>query len=61
MEYLAGLTSEGISAIALAVIKGCPQLEEINTKDSGSDNESTRVIIQGMLRAVGRAGEVRVT
>lgn len=57
---LAKLTGVGISAISLAVIKGCPQLEEIDLEGSGPGDGSHRDAITGMLEATGRVGKVKV-
>ena len=50
----------GISAIAHALIKGCPELKEIHLTGSGPENGSHRDAITGMLGAAGRAEKVKL-
>lgn len=53
------VTLFGISAIALAVIKGCPKLKYICLTSAGSYDVYYEIVM-GMLAATGRAGEVKV-
>lgn len=54
------MTARGIGGIVVALIKGCPRLKEINLTGSGSDSDILSEVIDGMLEAAGRAGEVQV-
>jgi hypothetical protein len=57
------ITFVGIGALAHAVIKGCPKLQEIYLTNSEFDEEFSAIvneIIEGMLRGAGRDGDVRV-
>lgn len=53
------VTLFGISAIALAVIKGCPKLTHVCLTCAGPDDVYYEIVM-GMLAAAGRAGEVKV-
>jgi hypothetical protein len=58
MKSLGETTAVGISAIAHALITGCPKLKEINLKGSGPENGGHHDAIRGMLAVAGRSGEV---
>ena len=60
MLRLGEMTTIGISAIAHALIKGCPELKKIHLSGSGPKNGSHHDAITGMLEAAGRAGEVKL-
>jgi len=52
--------ARGIGVIAFAVFKGCPQLKYFILKGLGPDNDILSEVMDGMLEAAGRAGEVWV-
>jgi hypothetical protein len=53
------VTVVGVSAIALATTKGCPNLQRFHLINSYPDEDTLREV-RGMLEAVGRAGKVEV-
>jgi len=50
----------GMSAIAHATIKGCPQLNDLKILGYGPENENFINLVKGMLRAEGRGAKVKV-
>lgn len=44
----------GISAIAYAVIRGCPKLKEIELQNLDDDEGKEMEMVLGMMRAAGR-------
>lgn len=54
------VTIARISVIALAKIKGCPNLQRLHLINSRPDEDVLEKMIRGMLEAVGRTGEVEV-
>lgn len=51
----------GISAIAHATIKGCPQVKELNLSSQGAKKDMMCRVVKGMLHAAGREAKVKVT
>jgi hypothetical protein len=55
------MTVVGISAIAHATIKGCPQVKELNLSSQGAKKDMMCRVVKGMLHAAGREAKVKVT
>lgn len=51
------MTIEGISAIAFATIKSCPKLKQMRLLHSRPNKQTVKLVVKGMLEAVGRAGQ----
>ena len=60
MEQMGVITAVGTSAITHSLIKGCPNLEQIDLTGSVSDDDRHCDWIAGMLESAGRANEVKV-